>query len=258
MDLSKYYEEICKEPILTKKEEQELMALFRSKKATALDKQKAKDRIIRANLRFVFKQAKKYSKNDVDMFKQLISAGNEGLLVGFNKYNPGRKTRFLSYAGWWVKQRILKEMSLMRIVSLPIWKQQLATRIMRAKENREKMTVDELIKLFPEISEKDIRELHDTRYLTYYINDIEAETGIELDAPEFDKDAGIDNKKIFVSVMTMPSPFREILSMSYGLEDGKELTLSQMAKKLGLTKDQVKEHKKDAHEMLKKKLLEKK
>jgi RNA polymerase sigma factor (sigma-70 family) len=254
MDLSIYYTEICEEPILTKKEEQDLMKVYRSTKSTPKQKKAAKDRIIRANLRFVFKQAKKYSKNDVEMFKELISAGNEGLLVGFEKFNPNRKIRFLSYAGWWVKQRILKEMSRMRIVALPIWKQQLATRIMRAKDNNEKIGIDDLIKMFPEVSEKDIRELYDTRYLTYYINDIEAESGTELESPEYDKDGTIDNRKIFQVVMSLPSPYREIVSMSYGIEDGEEMTISQMAKKLVLTKDQVKEFKKDAHEMLKKKL----
>jgi RNA polymerase nonessential primary-like sigma factor len=252
MDLSKYYAEIMKEPLLSKDEEVKLFKKYKSDKTPLAEKQKIKERVIKANLRFCFRQAKKYSKNDPDLFVELISAANEGLLVGFDKFNPGHKTRFLSYVGWWVKQRILKEMSRMRIVSLPIYKQQLSTRIFKLKENNENITLDEVIKAIPDASPKDIKELFYTRYLTYYIDDMQD------DNVEFTHNTNIEealyNKHIYNAVMALSSPYKEILSLTYGFEDGKELTVAQIAKKLMLTKDQFKELKKEAHEMMKVKL----
>jgi DNA-directed RNA polymerase sigma subunit (sigma70/sigma32) len=119
MDLSKYYAEICKTPLLTKEEEFDLFMELGDPALSEKDKNKIKDRIVKANLRFVFKTAKKYSKNDPDVFEELICAGNDGLLVGLEKFKPAMNVRFLSYGGWWIQQRILKEMSKMRIVSLP-------------------------------------------------------------------------------------------------------------------------------------------
>lgn len=253
MNLSKYYELICKEPILPKEEEQILMAVYKNPDSTEIERQKAKDRIIKANLRFVFKQAKNYSRNDPTMFEELISAGNEGLLVGLEKYDPSRKIRFLTYAGWWVVQRILKEMSRMRIVSLPIWKQQLAARITRAKDNNENVSVADLKKEFPKVSEKDIQELFDTRYLTYYIDDLEEGT-LEIDSVIVNMDKELDNKRLQEIVQTLPSPQKEIIVLSFGLEDGHEMTFTQLSRRLILTREQLKTLKNNALEMLREKL----
>lgn len=253
MNLSKYYEMICREPIMSKDEEQKLMAVYKSPTTSEKDRQKAKDRIIKANLRFVFKQAKNYSRNDPSMFEELISAGNEGLLVGLEKYDPERKIRFLTYAGWWVIQRILKEMSKMRIVSLPIWKQQLAARISRAKDSNENVTVADLKKEFPTVSEKDIQELFDTRYLTYYIDDLEEGT-MEIESIATNLERELDNKRLLEIINTLPSPQKEIIILSFGIEDGHEMTFTQLSRRLILTREQLKGLKNNALEMLREKL----
>lgn len=238
---------------MPKEEEQKLMAIYKDETLTEKERQKAKDRIIKANLRFVFKQAKNYSRNDPTMFEELISAGNEGLLVGLEKYDPSRKIRFLTYAGWWVVQRILKEMSKMRIVSLPIWKQQLAARISRAKDNNENVTVADIKKEFPNVSEKDIQELFETRYLTYYIDDLEEGT-LELESiiPSMEKE--LDNRRLLEVVSALPSPQKEIIILSFGLEDGHEMTFTQLSRKLILTREQLKILKNNALELLRDKL----
>lgn len=255
MDLSKYYEQICKEPMLSKEEEFDLFMEYNDPGISVAEREKIKDRILRANLRFVFKQAKNYSKNDPDLFEELIAAGNEGLLVGLEKFKPSRKVRFLSYSGWWVIQRILKEMSKMRIVSLPIWKQQLAARIQRATENREvDLTFEELKKEFPTVSEKDLRELHQTKYLTYYLDDMTDDPSFEIDPIGTEVEVRLDRERIHAVIEKLPSPHREIIEMSYGITDGEETTHANISKQLGISKDQLREYKKEALDMLKEKL----
>lgn len=249
MDLSKYYERICKIPILSKEEEYELFLILKGDDYTQKERDAARTKLINANLRFVFKQAKNYSKNDPILFEDLISAGNEGLLVGIEKYNPSKKVRFLSYAGWWVIQRILKEMSKMRIVALPIWKQQLAARIMKFRGTNEEATLTEVKAAFPDIPEKDIEELYQTRFLTYYIEDMEEEE-FEINPIETEVEKNIDNKTITDIVNNLPHPHKSIIIMAFGMEDGKEVNSATIMKKLGLNRDQFREYKKEAMEIL--------
>jgi RNA polymerase primary sigma factor len=249
MDLSSYYQTICKEPMLSREEEFELFQIIKNPNSSPQEVTKARDRIIKANLRFAFSQAKKFSKNDPSSFEDLIGAANEGLLVGLEKYNPSHEVRFLSYAGWWVKQRILSQMAKMRIVALPIWKQQLSARIERLRENNEKLKFDELVTEFPEVAEKDLRELFDTRYLTYYISDME-EDNFQIDPIGAEIERGMDNRLVAEAVSSLPSPHREIITMTFGMDDGEEVKPATIMKNLGLDRDQFKECKKEAMKLL--------
>jgi RNA polymerase sigma factor (sigma-70 family) len=255
MDLSKYYTEICKYPMLDRDQEHDLFLEYNDPANTQREKDAIADTIIKANMRFVFKTAKRYSKNDPDLFAELISAGNEGLLVGLEKFKPCKNVRFLSYAGWWVTQRILKEMSKMRIVSLPIWRQQLSARIQKATENREvDLTFDELKKEFPDISEKDLRDLYQTKYLTYYLDDMGDDPGFEIDPIGTEVEVRLDRERIHTIITKLPSPHREIIELSYGIMDGEEVNHTNISKQLNITKEQLREYKKEALEMLKGKL----
>lgn len=255
MDLSQYYTQICKHPLLSREEEHDLFMELSDPTTTEKEKEKIKNRIIKANLRFVFKTAKKFSKNDPDIFEELIAAGNEGLLVGMEKFELSKNVRFLSYSGWWVLQRILKEMSKMRIVALPIWKQQLAARIQKVTENREvDLTFEELKKEFPDVSEKDLQELHRTKYLTYYLDDITDDPGFEIDPIGTEVEVRMDRERIHKIISVLPSPHREIIELTYGISDGEETTSANVAKQLNLSKEQLREYRKEALEILKGKL----
>ena len=251
MSLTKYYTQIYKEPLISKEEELELFIKYKDSSTSAKEKEAIRERIIKANLRFAFKQAKAFSKNDPGTFEDLISAGNEGLIVGFEKYNPSHEVRYLSYAGWWVNQRILKEMSRMRIVALPIWKQQLGARIQKLLDNNEKISIDEIIAEFEDtgISEKDIREMYRTRYLTYYIDDMN-ENEFEIDPIGEDVQKRIDDTRMWKMVSSLPSPHREVIARCYGLEEGRESSPAKIAKALKISKDSIQKIKVEGLQML--------
>ena len=112
--LSMYLKEINKIPLLTREEEVELC-----EKAKKGDKA-AKDKIIKANLRFVVKVAKKYQNHGLDL-TDLISEGNIGLINAIEKFEPSRGYHFISYAVWWINQSILKAVSeKSRAIRLPL------------------------------------------------------------------------------------------------------------------------------------------
>lgn len=254
MDIARYYESISKEPMLSKEEEVDLFLLLQDEGLSEKERTKIRDRIIRANLRYPFKLAKGYSKGDTMAFEELISAGNEGLVVAMEKFDPTKGVRFLSYAGWWVLQRILKSMAGWRIVALPIYRQQLAARIAKAKLSNENMTFEDLKKEFPEVPVKDLKELSETRFLTYHLEDMGDDPALEIDPISQEVEVRIDRERIHAIIELLPSPHKDIVFMSYGMKDGRERTHAEISKDLGLSKDQLREYKKEAFEMLREKL----
>lgn len=136
-----------------------------------------------------------------------------------------------------------------------IWKQQLAARIQKVTENREvDLTFEELKKEFPDVSEKDLQELHRTKYLTYYLDDITDDPGFEIDPIGTEVEVRMDRERIHKIISVLPSPHREIIELTYGISDGEETTSANVAKQLGLSKEQLREYRKEALEILKGKL----
>lgn len=97
-----YLKDIAKIPILTEQEEKSL--LLKAKQGD----EKAKKKLVESNLRFVVSIAKQYQNKGVPL-EDLISVGNIGLIEAVNKFNLDYDCRFLSYAIWWIRDYILKE-----------------------------------------------------------------------------------------------------------------------------------------------------
>jgi RNA polymerase nonessential primary-like sigma factor len=251
MDLSKYYEEICRAPLITKEEEYELLVQLHDESLTEKQRQSAREKVLRSHLRFVFQQAKYYSKNDVALFEELIAVGNEGLLVGIDKFKPARGVRCLSYAGFWVKQRILKHLSSLRLVSLPIWKQQLAAKIQKVVDSRADVTLEDLYVEFPDVQRKDLAELFQTKYLTYYIEDMGDDAAFEINPIEAEVEKNLDREKVHARINELPYPHREVIGLFFGIHDEVERSLADVSKELGLSRETVKEVKREALAMLK-------
>lgn len=250
MDISKYYAEICKNPFLTAQEEAELFTEYYDENTSTARKAAIKDRIIKANLRFAFNEARKRTdRADPELFSQLISAANEGLIVGFEKFTPGRG-RFNTYAGWWVLQRILNEKSRMRIVSLPVWKQQLSAKIEKLRNKDENISLAEVKKHFPEKHHKDVEELYNTRYLTFYLEDLPGASSMPDTSAE-NTDARIDMDLIMGFLDALPDPHCSVIRALYGFEDETKIpSATALASRLGITKEKLNQIKREALDIL--------
>lgn len=97
--LTSYLRDISKYKILP---QEEIACLI--KQAQAGD-DKAKDKVIQSNLRFVVTIAKQFQNRGIPLM-DLISSGNEGLIKAVYKYDETKGTTFLSYAVWWIRQCI--------------------------------------------------------------------------------------------------------------------------------------------------------
>lgn len=254
MELSQYYEEIYrKHPPLSKEEEQVLLGEYFDPDVPPVRKKLVRDRLINANLRYVFKKAKRYAKGNSDQLEELIAVGNEGLIVGLDKFDPQSGVRLLTYSGWWVMQRQLKEMSKWRLVSLPTQKQQLATKIKRFIDTQERHpTAKELQAAFPSVSSKDLNELSQTQYLTFYFEEMN-----ETDMPETDPFEHIEQhdleKYILGKINTLPYPDNQIAIWLFGIDDGEEkrpLEIVELMDEPFVTAEYVREVRKRVYQLL--------
>lgn len=115
--LDKYLVEIGRAPMVTIEEEIELAQAI---KHGGRDAERAKEKLVTANLRFVVSVAKQYQHQGLTL-TDLIDEGNIGLIKAAEKFDETRGFKFISYAVWWIRQSILQAIAEQsRIVRLPL------------------------------------------------------------------------------------------------------------------------------------------
>ena len=115
--LDKYLVEIGRAPLISIDEEIELAQMI---KKGGPDGERAKDKLVTANLRFVVSVAKQYQHQGLTL-TDLIDEGNIGLIKAAQKFDETRGFKFISYAVWWIRQSILQAIAEQsRIVRLPL------------------------------------------------------------------------------------------------------------------------------------------
>lgn len=139
-NLSSYLKEISKPPLLSHAEEVKLAEVYQKGKRAGATQQerkaagKAKQKIIRSNLRLVVSIARKYSTRGLDLL-DLIQEGNLGLIKAVDKYDHKLGYKFSTYATWWIRQAITKAIvEKSRIIRLPSSVQDVISKIKKAQE----------------------------------------------------------------------------------------------------------------------------
>ena len=120
--LETYLQEINEIPLLSAEQEK---ALGRRIQAGDLE---AREHMIRANLRLVVSIAKRYAERGLSL-QDLIAEGNIGLLKGAEKFDPDAGCRFSTYATWWIKQSIRRSLTnTVKSVRVPSYMSELISR----------------------------------------------------------------------------------------------------------------------------------
>ena len=115
--LDKYLVEIGRVPMISIEEEIELAQKIRKGGRAG---ERAKEKLVNANLRFVVSVAKQYQHQGLSL-TDLIDEGNIGLVRAAEKFDETRGFKFISYAVWWIRQSILQAIAEQsRIVRLPL------------------------------------------------------------------------------------------------------------------------------------------
>lgn len=161
--MAQYYSAVSREEILDAQTEHDLFMRYREH-----GDMQARDRIIGSALRFVITLARKYAR-DEETTKDLISAGNVGLLKALDRYQLDRGTRFLSYATSWILLEMRNELYNSRLVSLPLWRQKAIHKVRQVNaraeaKNGSRASLDEL-SYETELSPTQLSRLYDQSYV---------------------------------------------------------------------------------------------
>jgi RNA polymerase primary sigma factor len=98
------------------------------------DVERARDEMVRANLRLVIWIAKKYRRNSSLHFLDLIQEGNLGLIHAVEKFDYRRGVKFSTYAVWWIRQSITRALADQgRTIRIPVHMTETATKVMRER-----------------------------------------------------------------------------------------------------------------------------
>ena len=147
--LDRYLVEIGRVPMITVEEEIELAQAIRKGGKAG---ERAKEKLVKANLRFVVSVAKQYQHQGLSL-TDLIDEGNIGLVKAAEKFDETRGFKFISYAVWWIRQSILQAIAEQsRIVRLPLNQVGALSKINSEiakfeQENQRRPSVQELSKL---------------------------------------------------------------------------------------------------------------
>ena len=246
--LSMYLKDIEKIPLIGRDEEYDLA--IRAKNGDAA----ARERLVNGNLRFVVSIAKQFQGRGLPLI-DLISEGNIGLLTAIDKFEPEKGYHFISYAVWWIRQAILKAIGeKSRMIRLPMNKSADLIQILQAKSNLEKNGYDdasvEAIAAECGMDAQDVVEImqiaRDVSSLDAPVNS-EEDTSfgdfIESDEPrpeEVVMDEALKNsvRKI---LGTLSEKERGIITLRFGLDNNKALSLKEVGEIYNLTKERIRQ-----------------
>ncbi len=257
--LDKYLHEIGKVSLLTAEEEVKLAKDIKQGDEKALEK------IIKANLRFVVSVSKQYQNQGLNL-PDLINEGNIGLIKAAQRFDETRGFKFISYAVWWIRQSILQALAEQaRIVRLPLNKigsiNKVNNAFARLEQDFQREPTSEEIATALEIAPKDVKEAmkasskHISMDAPLRKDEDNTLYDVLLSADSASPDSKLISdslrKEIERSLGTLTPRESDIIKLYYGLDKEPPYSLEEIGSLFNLTRERVRQIKEKAIKRLK-------
>ncbi|TDE01501.1 sigma-70 family RNA polymerase sigma factor [Jiangella asiatica] len=224
--------------------------------AVVRDGERAKDHMIRANLRLVVSASRKYYRNTGLSFLDVVQEGNLGLIRAVEKFDYAKGFKFSTYAMWWIRQAIERARAdKARAIRLPAHVVETISKLGRIERKlsvslgREPSAaevadeadlaverVEELRRVSRDVVSLDTPIGDDG---STSIGDLIEDTHV-LQAPDVAEFKAL-GEEVRALVDTLPPREALIVTLRFGLHDGRERTLQEVAERVGLTKERVRQ-----------------
>ncbi len=259
-----YLKEVAKIPTISKEEMKELKLQLKKRNNV-----KAKERLIKGNLRLVISIAKKYNREGVDL-NDLIEAGNIGLIAASNKYDPSRGTKFSTYAYDWIKEYISRAvLEHTRTVHIPVYIYNNFKTLMKSWDKITKQTgrTPDIRELAKEtgFKQKDIKKFQYYIKIFSEIPSLDAPISNEIDIPlkatiaasgHYDPEDALGlvgmHQQIEHLLESVSERESQVIKLRFGVGTSHPHTLQDVGKKLNISRERVRQIQNKAIKKLKK------
>ena len=260
--LDRYLGEIARIPMVNLVEEENLAEQIRR---GGKQGERAKDKLVAANLRFVVSVAKQYQHKGLSL-TDLIDEGNIGLVKAAEKFDETRGFKFISYAVWWIRQSILQAIAEnSRIVRLPSNQlgalNKLKKEISKLEQQLERPPSEEELAELLDIPEDKIKAIlnisgrhvsidaplasdEDVNFVDVLPNEDTPPTDDKLMQESL-------SQEIERCLSTLTEIEREVIRMYFGIGQPHPLSLDEIAMKFNLTRERVRQIKEKGIKRLK-------
>jgi len=227
----------------------------RELRALVIDGERAKDHLLRANLRLVVSLAKRYTGHGMP-FLDLIQEGNLGLIRAVEKFDYAKGFKFSTYATWWIRQAISRAMAdQSRTIRLPVHLVEQVNKLQRIRreKNQELGRDANHAELAHEldITEERVRELLDlSRDLVSLDQTVGADDDASLgdfiaderaNAGESAVEDGLMRTQLYDVLGTLEAREAAVVRMRYGLDGGQPKTLDEIGRSFKLSRERIRQ-----------------